>query len=239
MLAILLVCLSIGMTTVSAQQEDESQASEVAGEIVDTTVDAAEETATIAEQLIDRMTTTPQSDVGRVLIVLGGIVLLVAGWYVYDFVVMIAGFLVGATVAASLIATESTLLALAFMLIGGLIGVMVASFLYYVAVFVIGGYVGIVLTSSAASALSLTPVSPLVLLLGAVIGGLLLLALSFQLLVVLAAIVGAQMVVLGLGLQPVWILILAILGIFVQFALARNFNYSVRRRPTNNRQLFA
>jgi len=109
-------------------------------------------------------------------------------------------------------------------------------FLYYLAVFVIGAYVGVLLTNSAAVAFSLTPVSGLALLIGAVIGGIVLLSLSFEFLVLLSSIVGAQMLSLGLGLDAVWTLIFAIAGIIIQFGLMRSFNYDFRRRP--RRRLF-
>ena len=71
----------------------------------------------------------------------------------------------------------------------------------------------------------------LILLIGAVVGGLLLIGLSFEFLVLLSSLVGAQMLALGLGLPLIWTLIFAIIGMIVQFMLMRRFNYSFRRRP--------
>jgi hypothetical protein len=116
------------------------------------------------------------------------------------------------------------------MAIGGLVGALVSIFLYHVAVFIIGAYIGILLTGSIAAALSLTPVSPLALLIGAIIGGLILLALSFEFLVLLSAVVGAQMLSLGLGLDAIWTFVFALIGIVAQLGLMRAYKYDFRRR---------
>jgi hypothetical protein len=98
------------------------------------------------------------------------------------------------------------------------------------AVFLIGAYIGIVLTDAIGVALGTATVSSLVLLIGAIIGGMVLLGLSFEFLVVISAVVGAQMLALGLALEPVWIIIFAIVGVIVQIAVMRNANYDFRRR---------
>jgi hypothetical protein len=204
-------------------------AEETAEDIVELTVESAESAAGTLEAFIQRLTVTPQSDLARVLMVVGGVILLIAGWRVYDYIVVIAGFLIGALLAASLVTTDNTLLTIAALLIGGLIGAAISYFLYYAAVFVIGAYIGIIVTNALATALSLTPVSSLVLLLGGLIGGLLLIGLSFEFLVLISALVGAQMLSLGLGLTPIWTLIFTIVGVIVQLGLIRAFRYDFRR----------
>ena len=69
------------------------------------------------------------------------------------------------------------------------------------------------------------------LLIGAAIGGVLLLGLSFQLLVLLSAVVGAQMLTQGLDLASEWTLLLAIGGILIQLIAIRTFHIDIRRRP--------
>jgi hypothetical protein len=63
-----------------------------------------------------------------------------------------------------------------------------------------------------------------------VIGGAVLIGLSFELLVVLSALVGAQMLTRGLGLDAIWTLIFAAVGIIVQIGLVRAYKYDFRRR---------
>lgn len=205
-------------------------AEETAEDIVEFAVESAEGAASTLEDFINRLTSTPQSDIARVLLIVGGVLLLIAGWRIYDYVVVVAGFLIGALLAMSLVTSDNTLLTIAAFLIGGLLGAALSYFLYYVAVFLIGVYIGVALTQALAAALSITPVSSLVLLIGGVIGGLVLIGLSFEFLVLLSALVGAQMITLGLGLPVVWTLILAIIGVVVQLGLIRAYKYDFRRR---------
>lgn len=230
LIAVLLVMASLTIMTVIAQEEPTPSAEDTAEDIVDITVDAAEETATALDDFIDRVTSAPQTDLARILLVVGGVVLLVAGWRVYDFIVIIAGFLIGASIAAALVTTDSTVIAIAALLIGGFIGAALGIFLYYVAVFLIGAYIGIVLTAALASALSLTPVSALALFVGAIIGGMVLIALSFEFLILLSSLVGGQMLSLGLGLGPAWTVVFVLAGVIIQFMLVRSFKYDFRRR---------
>lgn len=241
LVGILLVLVTLAVVVTLIQEDVEITplpSEETAEDIVDLTVDTAEETATALEQFIDRITTAPQSDAARVLLVVGGIILLIAGWRIYDFIIIIAGFLIGAMIGLSLVTTDNTLIALAALLLGGLIGAALGAFLYYAAVFVIGAYIGVVLTAAAANALSLTPISPLALLLGGIIGGVVLIGLSFEFLVLLSSLVGAQMLSLGLGLGVAWTLLFVVAGVVLQFALIRGFKYDFRRRRRRIR-LFA
>jgi hypothetical protein len=204
---------------------------ETASEIVDFTTETATATANTLEGFINRLIQTPKSDVARVLLILGGVVLLVAGWRIYDFITLIAGFLIGALVALSLLNTDNTLITLAAILVGGLVGAALGYFVYMIAIFLIGAYLGIVVVNGLAFQLSAAPINPVVLLIAALLGGLILLGLSFQFLILLSALVGAQMLTLGLGLTPIWTLIFAAVGIIVQLGLARTYNFDWRRRP--------
>ncbi len=200
--------------------------------VIETTTAVTEGTANVVNRLVDRLTQVPRSDFARILLVIGGVVLLIAGWSVYEFIILIAGFLIGASVAVSLVNESNTVLQLVGLLLGGLVGAALAAVLYYVAVFLIGAYLGIALISAVAVALTLTPVSSLVLLAAAFIGGIILLGLSFEFLILLAALLGAQMLALGLGLGAEWILIFFVVGIVIQLAATRYSGYEVRRRPS-------
>lgn len=209
-------------------------AEEIAGGVVDLTVQAAENTAGLIEDTLSRIVQSPRSELGRLLLVIGGVVLLFAGWRLYEFVVLIAGFVVGAALALALFNPDSNevIITTAALLLGGVAGALLGFFLYHVAVFVIGAYIGIALTNGAATALALAPVSPLVLLVGGIIGGLLLLGLSFEFLILVAALIGAQMLTLGLGLDAAWTLIFAVVGVILQLVLVRStgFNWRTGRR---------
>ncbi|XWX02477.1 hypothetical protein VZO05_08155 [Aggregatilineales bacterium SYSU G02658] len=201
---------------------------------VETVAEAAASTAAAASNALDdlltRISSAPQSDVARVLLIVGGVLLLVLGWRIYNYIIIVAGFLIGANIAASLVANEGTLIVTIALIVGGLIGAALAAVFYLAAVFLIGAYIGIVFTNAAAAALGLAPVSGLVLIVAAVLGGLVLIGLSFELLVVIAAVVGAQMLTLGLGLDSLWVLIFAAAGIVIQLVLMRTGRVSLRRR---------
>lgn len=240
LLAALLLIASMGV--VSAQEAtpipNPNAAEDTAQDIVDLTVASAESAATTLEAFINRLTTTPRSDVVRVLMFIGGVVLLVMGWRVYDYIVLIAGFVIGAMVGGSLFTIDNTLMTLAAILIGGIIGAGISYFLYYGAVFLIGAYIGIALTNALAISLSLTPVSAVALLLGGLIGGVVLVGLSFEFLILLSALVGAQLLTLSLSLTPIWTLAFTLAGIVMQVGLIRSFGYDFRRtRNTRRRNL--
>ncbi|MBZ0295896.1 MAG: hypothetical protein K8L99_25275 [Anaerolineae bacterium] len=236
-LGLLLVLLVTLLTTTAVLAQETplpptpaGDVEDVAEGLVDLTVGAAEGTAVTLDSFLARLISAPQTPLVRILFILGGVILLVAGWRVYDFIVIIAGFLIGASIAVSLVGTDNTFLVIAALLIGGLIGAALGIFLYYVAVFVIGAYIGILITNAIASALALTPISPVILLIGGLIGGLVLIGLSFEFLVLLSSLVGAQLLTLALGLNALWLLVFAVIGIIIQLALIRSFNYDFRRR---------
>jgi hypothetical protein len=122
-------------------------------------------------------------------------------------------------------------LEVAALLIGGFIGALMAMFLYYIAVFIVGMYVGVLVIATFANLLGATPLSPIVILIGAVLGGFILLALSAEFVIFISALVGAQMLATGFGLPSEWMLLFAIIGMIVQFSAIRVYNIDLRRRP--------
>ncbi len=202
-----------------------------AASVATAATDAAQTISGTAQALWVQLTQPPQSDLARILLIVGGVVLLIAGWMVYEWIILIAGFLIGAMTAMALVNSPDTLIALLVFLVGGLVGAAIAGLLYYVAVFLIGGYVGIVITEWLALALNLTPVSLIAILVGFIVGGLILLMLSTELLIVFSAIVGAQMIALALNLGIGWMLLMALIGIVLQLMIVRTRGVEFRRRP--------
>jgi hypothetical protein len=193
--------------------------------------DVAETTTNIAQGILARIAQIPESEVARGLLVLGGILLLLAGWLVYEFIIVLSGFFVGAAVALSLVPDANTLTVILLIIVGGLIGAVLSGLFYFVAVFLIGGYVGLVLTNTLVVALTNTLASDLVLIIGFVLGGVILLMFSFELLIVISSVVGAQMIARGLGLGVEWVFILALVGIVLQAVATRTQGYTMRRAP--------
>jgi hypothetical protein len=241
--ALALLLVAVAMQTVHAQnatpivitttpEPPTVNLNQAAQGAVDVTESAAKATATTVSDFITRLVQRPQSEALRVLFIIGGLVLLLGGWRIYEFIILIAGFLIGASFASALVQDQGTTITIAAILVGGLIGAALSIFVYYLAVFLIGGYIGIVLTEGLASVLSLAPVSPIVLFIAAVLGGIVLVGLSFELLVLLAVVVGAQMISLGLGLGIEWTIVFVIIGVIVQLVAVRSVGYPIRRRPT-------
>jgi hypothetical protein len=206
-----------------------------AASVVGAAADAAESISGTAEAVWVQLSQPPQSDLARILLIVGGLVLLLAGWFVYEWIISIAGFLIGATTALALLPQDNTLLAIVIFLIGGVIGAALSALVYYIAVFLIGGYIGIAITQGIALALSLTPVSLVAVIAGFIIGGMILVLLSLELLIVFSAIVGAQMLAQALNLGVGWMLAIAVVGIVVQLVTARARGVEWRRRPLRRR----
>ena len=190
---------------VTLAQDD---AGDTAEDIISLTEDTAEGTLATVEDFLNRLVTPPEGEVTRLLMLFGGVILLVLGWRIYEYIILISGVL-GWRIYECILSI----------------------LLYYVAVFIIGAYTGMVLTAAIAGALNLTPISALALLIAAIVGGLILLGLSMELLAFVSAVVGAQMIALALDLTDEWIIILAFVGIVLQLGIARLSGTSIRRRP--------
>ncbi|MCC6805004.1 MAG: hypothetical protein IT319_19135 [Anaerolineae bacterium] len=199
--------------------------------VIDTATSAAEAFTNTALTIWEQLSQSPQTDAVRVLLIIGGVVLLVGGWLVYEWIILIAGFLIGAVTALTLVNPPDTLVALLIFLVGGVVGALLGALLYYVAVFLIGGYVGIVITQELAIALNLLPVTLIAVLIGFIVGGIILVLLSLELLIVFSAIVGAQMIALALNLGVEWMILLALVGMVLQLVAIRSRGITIRRRP--------
>ena len=241
---ILGLTLIIGIVPIFAQ--DDGQAVEADGDNIiidteqaaDTVVAITESTAQGISQIItdflNRLFNIARNQYVQVLMVVTGAILLVAGWRIYNWIIILAGALIGGTIALAAVGNAGVVIEVAAFLIGAVIGGVLGYYLYYLAVFMIGAYIGIVFTTLIAQSLNLLPISPLILIAVALIGGIIMLGLSFELLVILASLLGAQLIVVALGLTPapIWLGLLVLLGIVLQISLTRRSGYTVRRRPS-------
>ncbi|HEX2908290.1 MAG TPA: hypothetical protein VHO69_15570 [Phototrophicaceae bacterium] len=156
----------------------------------------------------------------RILYLVAGIVLLLVGWRITDYIVALAGFVIGAGVGMSLAPAGNEAVMLLALVAGGFIGAMLAIALQPVAVFLVGAYLGAIITGQAWAAFDPMPIPVWASVLGGVIGGLLMLALAFQLLVLVSAALGALLVSMALGLPLLWTMILFVIGVVIQVLLA-------------------
>jgi hypothetical protein len=215
---------------------DANDVGEAAVEISEAT---SQNVTDMISDFIQRLNSVPQSDLVRVLMVIGGAILLFAGWRVYNWIIILAGFLIGGSLATALVGNPDTVINIIVFLVGALIGAAVAYFLYYVAVFFIGAYVAVIFATMLSNSFGWGPIPYWLLLIIVIIGGIAMLGLSYELLVVLASVLGALLVVNALGLAPAsfWILGLALIGIIVQVGFTRYYGYGVRRRYSRRRSL--
>ncbi len=165
----------------------------------------------------------------RVVYIGTGLVLLLAGWSAYRVALSLAGFAVGASFGASLMAQYGTASSLIVTVALGLLGGVLAYYVYLLAVGAVGGFVGLYVTERIITAFSLALTGgPLlaVYALGAIVGAGLALALAVELTVILTSAVGAVILAGGTGLingrfGALWTLVLFAVGVAVQIGIAR------------------
>ncbi|MEO0560996.1 MAG: hypothetical protein AAF125_02710 [Chloroflexota bacterium] len=166
----------------------------------------------------------------RVIYIVGGLILLFAGWSAYRLALGVAGFVVGSSIGAGLVTGAGTALSLTVTIACGIIGGLIATFVYLLAVALVGGYVGLLVTAQAVALLDLqTGQGPRILIFGAgmVIGAVAALALAVELTIILTSAFGAVMVAGGTGLLNgqfggLWALLLFVVGVVAQMQVARS-----------------
>jgi hypothetical protein len=166
---------------------------------------------------------SPLVEVLRFIAIGAGLVLLVAGWKIYRLVVALPGFLIGAALGVWIghqVSGDLTFALIGFA-VGGLIGVWLARVVHDIALFVVGAVGGVYVMQNVWGYLSeLTP-STWVLVLGAILGGGLLLALSRHWMVFLSSVIGAMMFVWGVQVDIAWILVAFVFGLVMQYGISR------------------
>ncbi|UCG43497.1 MAG: DUF4203 domain-containing protein [candidate division WOR-3 bacterium] len=143
--------------------------------------------------------TVAASGVAAVLSILVGGIVCFFGYRVLRAALGIAGFIVGAVLAASgvaLIPSSTQVWVLVAALVGGIVGAVLAALLYKVGVFLLGAAAGALVAGLVVTALGLAA-SWWVLGIGAVAGGILGLVLQKRIVSILTAFVGAWGVVGG------------------------------------------
>jgi len=166
----------------------------------------------------------------RLIYIVGGLVLLVAGWSAYRLALSTAGFVVGASLGAALTSEYGEVVSLVGTVLVGFIGAVVAYYVYLLAVALVGAYVGLLLTNLVVTNFELPTEGAAFLLVyggGLVIGAVVALALAVELTIILTSAVGAVMLAGGTGLvgtrfAALWVLLLFIAGVVVQMQFARS-----------------
>jgi hypothetical protein len=161
--------------------------------------------------------------------VLIGIVILFFGRKLFWLCVAAVGFAMGAEIAPHLVNESSSLLGLLVALFFGVLGALLALFLQKIAIAVLGFLAGGKLASAIAAAFFVhyAQYSPIVFVVGGIIGAILLLAMFDWALIVVSSFIGAYLIVYqgAIVLPPTGSTLvfigLAVIGILVQAASFR------------------
>jgi hypothetical protein len=159
----------------------------------------------------------------RVVIGVVGLVLLCAGFVVYEILLHITGFIIGGLLGSLLgssLAGGENLGAIIGFILGGVIGAFLATLLASLAIFLAGAVVGAILLSGLWSGITNTEPTTIVAIIGGLIGGGIFLALYRFWISALTAAFGAGLLGLALGLASGWWILLFLIGLVVQFGVA-------------------
>ena len=162
-----------------------------------------------------------------IVLVLLGVALLFLGRKLFWLFVAVVGFVVGTSLASQFLQGQSEQFILVIGLLGGVIGALLAIFLQRLAVaaagFVAGGY--LMVTVLGWLGMGSQGVTWLPFLIGGVLGALLVVVMFDWALIFLSSLVGAELVVNGLGARPsislLLLVVLLLVGMVVQSRLWR------------------
>ncbi len=130
------------------------------------------------------------------MLLVGGLIACFAGYRFFRIVLGIAGFVLGALIAASPFGAEQTLMMAIAALVGGIIGALILIAAYFVGVALIGAGVGALLANAIWASMGSEPHVAVVIVL-AIAGALAALALQRYVIIVATAFGGAQTAVVG------------------------------------------
>jgi Domain of unknown function (DUF4203) len=130
-------------------------------------------------------------------LVLGGAVACFAGYRLFRIVLAIYGFIAGAMIASSMMASSNTIGMLIAALVGGLVGSVLLFFAYFVGIALIGAGLGVFIVHAAWARLSTGEPQWMIVLLFAAIGTVVALVLQRYVIIVSTAFSGAWTMIIG------------------------------------------
>ena len=166
----------------------------------------------------------PAQRVLSVVAMLAGFLLLVAGWKIYRFVVVLPGFLIGAVLGAWLgqRLTENISFIIIGLALGGLIGIWLSQVVHNFVLFVIGAVGGVYILNNLWSLLLESSPSILIVIISGIIGGIVLLTLYKHWMVFLSSTIGAVMLGWGIQAGVGLVIVLFLVGVVVQYSVLRS-----------------
>lgn len=155
----------------------------------------------------------------KIIGLLGGLLLLIAGWKIYRAVIALPGFLLIAALASTFMdrLVENDWISLALVVALGLVGAWLALKLHDVAIFIIGAVGGGYLAFSLWPTFTATDPTFFVIAGGVILGGALMLLFGKLWMVLFSSAVGAGMFVWGLGQYTALFVPLFLVGILIQY----------------------
>jgi len=166
-------------------------------------------------------------DNSQPILVVVGIVLLIAGWRIYDWVVAAPGIVIGGMIAAILLREQDTPFLVIGVLIGAGIGAGMALFIHGIVIWIIGALIGAFLFDSLWVDIMRDTPPEWWFVVGIFVGGFTFVAVYDLLEVVIAAAIGATMIGLAFDLNTLWVAALFLAGLVIQWQLARAFNENI------------
>lgn len=155
----------------------------------------------------------------KVVGLLGGLLLLIAGWKIYRVVIALPGFLLVAALAATFMdkLVENDWISLALVVALGFVGAWLALKLHDVAIFIIGAVGGGYLAFMLWPTFTATDPTFFVIVGGVILGGAIMLLFGKLWMVLFSSAVGAGMFVWGLGSYTALFVPLFLVGILIQY----------------------
>ncbi|MEZ4599555.1 MAG: DUF4203 domain-containing protein [Syntrophotaleaceae bacterium] len=155
---------------------------------------------------------------------------LVYGFRIYQFVVMLPGFLLGGLAGFVLGAMQwGEIAGVLVALVGACFGAGLAWGLHQLAIFILGAVGGGIIVIAVSETVWNTTPDELIILIGALLGGGLLLYLAKAFIIVKSSFIGALLIAYGAGqlVNPIIWIALTLLGIGIQFGVARVFRLKI------------
>lgn len=156
----------------------------------------------------------------QVIMAIAGLAMLLAGYKIYRYVIMIPGLILGGVLGMVIGADENTFLAIVGLLLGALIGAGLALLIHDLLIFLIGAGIGVSLVAGITLANNNVP-EAWAIILGAIVGGIGLLALSRAAIIFYTSAVGSLLFGLGIQTTGLWLVLFFVIGVGVQYGLAR------------------
>jgi hypothetical protein len=155
----------------------------------------------------------------KVILAGAGLAMLLAGYKIYRFIIMVPGLLLGGLLGMAIGADDGGLMAIIGLLLGAAVGAVVALVIHDLMVFLTGAFIGVAVMGGAFLAGGDLP-DPAFVVIAGLIGGVGLLVLSKTAIIFFTSAVGSLLFGMGVEATGLWLLLFFGVGVAVQYGLA-------------------